>query len=100
MIVGGVEKQPNEAFVIGISFAARLGVGETLATPTVTAKDATSGADTSGTVLSGSPSAASGVVTQKVHQGASGTRHIVQFRVTTSAGNTLEDELSLTIHEH
>ena len=81
-IIGGIDKQPFEIEIIGIDFKLRVG------------------AVTTGDVLSGDPVVAGTIVTQKVAAGSSGTRHIVQFRVPTSAGRAVEDELSLTVQEH
>lgn len=100
MIIGGIDKQPFEIEIIGIDFKLRVGAGETLSTPVVTARDEASGADTTGDVLSGDPVVAGTIVTQKVAAGTSGTRHIVQFRVPTSTGRAVEDELTLTVQEH
>ncbi len=99
MILGGVAKQPAEVFTISVDFANDLAVGETVATKTVTARDAGTDADTSGTILSGSPSSSGSVITQKVAGGASGDKHILTYRITTSAGDTFEAEVLLSVSE-
>ena len=50
MILGTIEKQPAETDICGIDFAARLGVGETIVTPTVTARNVDTGADSTAVV--------------------------------------------------
>jgi len=101
MIIGAVEKQPSENFIIGIDFKDRLGVGETLATPTVTSKNAATGADSSSVILSGAATISGTQVLQRVIAGTSEDRHIVQFKVTTSASpNAIEDELTLSVREY
>jgi hypothetical protein len=99
MILGTIEKQPAETDVCGIDFALRLGQGESLATPTVTAKNRETGVDTTSAVLLGAPTIAGTEVHQRYVAGLNGESHIVQFRVTTSAGNTKEDELVLSVKE-
>jgi len=100
MIIGAIDKQPAETDVCGIDFKDRLGVGETLTTPTVTAKNAATGADSTAVVLQGAPTISGTQVRQRYIAGTSEDRHIVQFRVTTSAANTKEDEISLGIREY
>lgn len=101
MIVGGIEKQPSETFIIGIDFKFWLGVGETIQSAEVTAKNAATGANTTGTMLSGSPTISGSQVTHRL--AAAGTpedRHIVQFKITTSATNIYEDELAVSVKEY
>ena len=100
MIIGTVEKQPAETDICGVEFNLRLGVGETLSVPTVTAKNAATGVDSTATVLQGAPTISGTQVLQRYIAGTSEDRHILQFRVTTSAGNTKEDELSLGVREY
>lgn len=99
MILGTISKQPAETDICGIDFSLRLGLDETLATPTVTARNVETGADSTAVVLLGPPTIAGGHVLQRYVAGATGQMHIVQFRVTTSAGNTKEDELTLSVKE-
>jgi len=99
MIIGAIEKQPTETDICGVEFKDRLGVGETLSVPTVTAKNAATGADSTAVVLSGAPTISGTQVLQRYIAGTSEDRHVVQFRVTTSAGNLKEDELALSIRE-
>lgn len=101
MIIGTVQKQPGETFIIGMDFKNRLGIGETLSTPTVTSKNMATGADSTATLLSGAASISGTQVLQRVAPaGNSGERHNVQFRVTTSATNTLEDEITIWIQDY
>ena len=96
---GTIVKQPYELFPIDVDFAARLVVGETISTKTVTARDASTQADTSGTVLVGGSSISGTKIVQKVQAGAHGERHIVTFRIETSLANKYEADIQLTVRE-
>ncbi len=99
MIVGQVSKQPGELFPLTIDFSPELATGETVTSAVVTTRDATTGVDTSSTIKSGSHTVASPKVTQKVTAGATGDRHILTIKATTSAGNVYEGEIELHIRE-
>lgn len=99
MIIGAVRKQPAEIFPVTVDFVNELSVGETITGQTVTARNADSGADTSGTLLQGSPLVTGTKVAQTIKAGLSGEHHIVQYRITTSASNTFETEVSVAVQE-
>jgi hypothetical protein len=100
MIEGAIEKQPAETFVIGIDFVDYLAVGETISTQTVTSINTATSLDSSGTFLSGAPGVSGSQVLQRIVAGANGDRHIAQFRVTTSLGNTYEAEIAISVKEY
>lgn len=94
-------KQPYEEFPVDLNFAPRLAVGETIDPgPTVTARNAESGADTSGAFLAGSPTVSGSKVVQKCRAGAAGERHIVTVRIVTSNANKYEGEIAVDVVEH
>src|SRR5574341_569379 len=100
MIVGTVEKQPSEIFPRTVDFANELASGETLSTATVTAHNAATGTDSSAQLLQGSPQISAGSkVTQTIKGGGDNEHHVVQYRVTSSAGQTLEAELVVHVRE-
>lgn len=94
-----ITKQPSELFPVSMDFAADLAVGETISTPTVTARNEKTGADSSAQVISGTPSVSAGKVIQKVTGGVDGENHIVTFKIVTSLTNTFEAESRLMIRE-
>lgn len=99
-VQGALEKQPAETFKIGIDFKNYLGAGEALSTPTATSKNLATGADSSGTFLSGVATVSGTQVTQRILAGADGDRHRVQIRVTTDGSNIFEDEIDVAVREH
>lgn len=99
MIRGYAHKQPNEIFPINMDFANDLSTGESLSAPTVTSRNEQTGADTSATLLQGAALISGTKVAQTIKAGATGERHIVTFRVTTSASNTFEAEVKVTVEE-
>jgi hypothetical protein len=100
-ITGHVEKQPSETFIVGVDFSKELATGEMISTATVTARDARTGADTTATILAGSPTISGSQVTRRVAAaGVNGDRHILEFRVTTSNGNVFEAEIDLAIRSY
>jgi hypothetical protein len=99
MVFGAIRKQPPETFLVGIDFKNYLGVDETIVTPTVTAKNLATGANSSGDVLGDVPVVTGNQVTQRIVGGADGERHRIQFRVTTSAANVYEGELDVSVVE-
>jgi hypothetical protein len=98
MILGTVTKQPAETFSRFIDFVRRLDSSETLTGVGVTATDAASGSDTTAVVVS--QPAISGTKGQaRLSAGVTADNHVIQVRVTTSLGNTYEDEFLLLIRE-
>ena len=98
MILGTVTKQPAETFKRFIDFVRRLAEGETLSTVTVTSKHSVTGADTTVAIIS-APAINGTKGEARLSAGVTGDSHVVQIRVTTSLGNTLEDEFLLLIRE-
>ena len=96
-VQGAVPKQPAETFPVGLDFKRYLGVGETLVTPTTTSKNLGTGADSTATFLQGSSAVVGSIVTHRIIAGTDGDRHRVQIKVTTSAGNTFEDEIDVPV---
>jgi len=92
-------KQPAENYIVEIDFDNDLDTLETISTPTVTSKNLATGADSTGTFLSGSPNITGTKVQQRVAGGANGERHRVQMRITTSNSNTYEHELDVPVEE-
>lgn len=98
MIVGQHTKQPAETYKLGVEFSRRLQTGETLSTPTVTAKKVSDGSDSTAALIS--QVAVNGTkVEARVSAGVTGEDHVLQFRTTTSLANTIEDEVLLMIRE-
>lgn len=97
MILGAVTKQPSEIFPITVDFAAELATGETVASGSVTARNASTGADTTSTVLTGSATASGTTLARKVTGGTDGVDHVLTFAATTSASNVYEAEVSLLV---
>lgn len=100
MVQGTIPKHPAETFPVGLDFKNYLGAGETISTPTTTSKNLGTGADSSATFLSGASTVSGSQVTHRVIAGTDGDRHRVKIRVTTSAGNTFQDELDVSVVEH
>ncbi len=99
MIVGYVDKQPAETFPVSVDFTNELVSPETVTGATVTSKRVSDGADTTATICNGAPAVITPIVAQQIRAGADGETHILTFRPTTSAGNTYEHEVALTIKE-
>jgi len=98
MILGTVTKQPAESFKRFIDFARRLQTTESVTGVTVTSKNQVTGADTTTAIIS-APAINGTKGEARLSAGVTGDSHVVQIRVTTSLGNTLEDELLLLIRE-
>ena len=97
MILGSVTKQPAEVFPVTVDFAAELATGETVSSGTVTARNASTGVDTTSTVTTGSATASGTTLAKKITGGADGVDHILTFTATTSASNVYEAEVSLIV---
>jgi hypothetical protein len=103
MILGTIDKDPVETYEIGIDFADRLLTGETVAStpaPTVTSKNRLTGADSSATLLSGSPfitGTPATQVKQRIRAGAAGERHLLTFTITTTLGNVYSDHAVVVV---
>lgn len=99
MIVGSVEKQPAETFLVGNDFGPDLATGETITGQTVTAKNERTGVDSSAVILSGGPVLSGTTMSHRIAGGVDGERHIVQIRITTSQSNTYEAEIRVMVRE-
>lgn len=101
MIIGTITpaKQPNEKIKITIDFTNNVPSGGSVSTAVVTSRNASTGADTTSTIISGSATVVSPNVTQLVHQGTSGDTHIVTFKATMSNAEVYEDEITLPIYD-
>jgi hypothetical protein len=101
--VGALTKQPHESEPVGIDFARWLDVGTDLVdtTPTkrVTAYNDATTLDSTSQVIGGSGTVESPRIAVRVIAGQTGQRHIVAYRVPTSAGDVLEAEVALSIEE-
>lgn len=93
------QKQPAEVFPITVDFVNELSVGETIVTPVVTSKNSDTLVDTTTAICQGAPVATGSRVAQTIKAGASGERHLIQFRITTSASNIFEAEVQLAVDE-
>jgi hypothetical protein len=114
MIIGVLEqpKQPAETFALGANFGASehgpgwLEPGETILNMSASAINAGTGANSTGTILSGNGSIAANKLGQPATRasircfgGTSGDSHTVQIQVTTSLGNVYEVEIGVPILE-
>lgn len=84
-------KQPAEKFIISVDFSGRLASGESISTVSATSKNEITGADTTGTLLTGVATFLGGIVSQKIQGGADGEKHLVTFQANTTASNILID---------
>lgn len=94
-------KQPAETWFVEIDFANELDVagGETITQRTVTAKNLTTGADSTGTFLSGGAQGTGTICRVRILGGTPGETHRVQMRITTSSENVYEHELDVPVEE-
>ena len=99
MALGLVTKEPAEVFPVTVDFKNELAVGETIASADVTSKNELTGTDTTATIVTGAVAINGSQVAQRVQAGASGERHVLQFRITTSASNVYEAEVGLVVQE-
>jgi hypothetical protein len=100
-IIGNVEKQPYEEFPIEAGFTKYLVTAETInAGPTVTARNESTGADTTATVLTGVATVNGTKVQQTIRAGVHGDQHLVTFRIVTSLGRKYEAEIRVTVKEY
>lgn len=82
-----------------VDFAPQLGVGETLASPTVTAFDLTAGADVTADMIGTPAPAISG--TQVIFWykgGVANRRYFFGVKVNTSTGRTLEEDVDVAVN--
>lgn len=92
-------KQPAEAYTIGLEFAGKLPAGASLNSGIVAAFDPT-GADASGTVLSGTSATIAGTQALiKVQAGTHGLAYRLRFRVTLSNADVLEEDILMQVTE-
>lgn len=99
MIIGPpITKQPNETFPPTVDFKNRC-KGSNIASVVITAKKVPEGTDSS--ALLSSPTFAGTIAQVRLIAGAGtvGDNHLIQFRVTTAAGDTFEAEVPLHIRE-
>lgn len=101
MIVLRISKQPYEEFPISVTFAPELAEGETVVSAELACKRESDGADTLATIVNGAAVVASPLVTVKVRAGATGERHVITVKATTSASPPAkwEAEIVLSIKE-
>jgi hypothetical protein len=99
MTLGLVTKEPAEVFPVTVDFKNELAAGETISAAAVTSTNRATGADTTGTIVTGAAGINGSQVSQRVQAGASGEVHILQFRITTSASNVFEAEVGLSVQE-
>lgn len=90
-------KQPSESYTIGVPFAGKLPTGASVASGVVAAFDP-SGADVSGSVLSGtSCTIVANEALIKVLGGVHGTDYRLRFRVTLDNSDVLEEDVVMTV---
>lgn len=90
-------KQPAEAYTIGLEFSGKLPTGVSLSSGTVAAYDPT-GTDVSGTVLSGTTATITGTQARiKVLAGTHGIDYRLQFLVTLSNADVLEEDVLMMV---
>jgi hypothetical protein len=99
MIAGATSKEPYEEFPVSVDFLKYLTAGQTITQAAVISRSADTGADTTTTLLSGSPIIQGTKVGQRVKGGASGDRHILEYRIVDSDGNRWEAEVAVTVQE-
>lgn len=93
-------KDPEETLVVTFDFTKDLDPGETISSPTVTVAIDNGGTDAAyQSVLSGSPTAAVGVVTQVVTLGVDGVDYRLQCKVNTSGSRVLVLAAILPVRE-
>lgn len=93
-------KDPEETLVVTFDFTKDLDPGETISTPVTTVAIDNGGTDAAYlSVLSGSPTAAVGVVTQVVTLGVADVDYRLQCKVTTSASRVLVLAAILPVRE-
>lgn len=92
-------KDPEETLVVTFDFTKDLDPGETISTPVTTVSVVVGTDPASASVLSGSPTAAVGVVTQTVTVGLDGCDYRLQCKVTTSASRVLVLAAILPVRE-
>jgi hypothetical protein len=92
-------KQPAEKIDAALDFAGRLATGESLtAVASFTATKVSDGSDATTTIFATPDPAVSGTtVVFWVQAGAHGDRYTLTFRVTTSRGQTLEGDVTLSV---
>jgi hypothetical protein len=91
-------KEPSEIWDISLDCSDNL-FGGTVASAVVTAKIKETGVDISGTFVSGVPTIASPFATQRVITGTSGTTVYLQYVVTMSGGQKIDDTIIIPIKE-
>lgn len=92
-------KQPAETYTIGIPFLGKLPTGTHVVSGTVNAYDP-SGADVSGTVLSGTVCTIAPATEEariKVLAGSHGTKYRLRFTVTLDSSDVLEEDVTMSV---
>ena len=90
-------KQPSEIFPITLDFSRRLATGETISSKTVTAA-IVGGGDATATVIDSS--AIDGTeINITVKAGSDGVEYKITVKITSSASNVFEDEITMTVTE-
>ena len=91
-------KQPSEIFPISIDFSRRLASGETISSKTVTAIIVSTSADATATVISSSATNGTAIdITVKA--GTTAVVYKITIKITSSASNVFEDEITMTVTE-
>jgi hypothetical protein len=99
-VLGSLEKEPAEKFPVTVNFTRDLATGETVSSCVVTARNARTGAATTGAVCSGSAQVVTPNVSQTIFAGTDGDTHILTFTATSSLSNIYEHEVSVDVVAH
>lgn len=93
-------KQPGEVETTEVTFDQRMAIGETIATKTITAVETKHDTDKTTTVINSSTISLSNTsVYVKVKDGTDGIDYKITVIVTTSGGNTLEEDVLMRVYE-
>ena len=91
-------KQPMEVFPVTIDFKI-IQAGEAISNTTITTRNLDTGQDTTGIILSGTAEVQGTQVRQRIHGGAHGETHRMQYRINTTNGNLYEAEVDVAVLE-
>ena len=95
MIIGTVTPaiQPEERPDITVDCTNTVPAGGSVSTATVTSRNATTGVDTTATIVDGAATIVTPNVTQFIHSMTNGADQILTFHVTYSNGRILDEEV-------
>lgn len=95
------KKQPWDEIIKVIDKTGQLSNGATITSATVAAKNISTGADTTNTVLGSSTATIESGVRMKVlcRAGTHGEDHKITFRATLSSGEKFEEEMTMLVRE-